>query len=248
MKVAVVTSSINYIPGNHDLALDQLLKNTPKNLVGLILVRTSFWLFLKSLIWLSWHGCWSLVKTLLQNGFRDLSGKRERRWRRQGLPVIKVNDINDPKTIKRIRAWQPDLVLNTRSSCLYGPKILAVPTLGCVNVHHGLLPCDRGRFCDLYALAENRPAGFSLHRMTKVIDGGGILMVKTVTPPVRGDYPAYLQVADLLEGRSLSEFIQRVQQEKTLPPETVNRCGESVIYRWPSGRQLKEFKQQGIRL
>ena len=65
-----------------------------------------------------------------------------------------------------VLAWWPSLLK---------PQILDVPKLGFVNTHPSLLPHNRGKHYNFWALVEQAPFGVTLHRVDEGIDSGDIL-------------------------------------------------------------------------
>jgi methionyl-tRNA formyltransferase len=65
-----------------------------------------------------------------------------------------------------VLAWWPSLLK---------PQILDVPKLGFVNTHPSLLPHNRGKHFNFWALVEQAPFGVTLHRVDEGIDSGDIL-------------------------------------------------------------------------
>src|SRR5690606_523522 len=109
--------------------------------------------------------------------------------------------------------------------CIYKRSILQAPRLGCLNVHHGLLPRYRGTMCDLYALSEGREAGFSVHVMTPKLDAGPILRRQIVGGGTR-DYLSYLRHTGPIEARVLTELVDEIENLGQLPTGDVNRCDD----------------------
>jgi len=70
-----------------------------------------------------------------------------------------------------VLAWWPHLLK---------PPLLDLPRLGFVNTHPSLLPHNRGKHYNFWALAEQTPFGVTLHRVDLGIDTGDILAQATI--------------------------------------------------------------------
>jgi len=60
------------------------------------------------------------------------------------VPVFRPESINTPEGCEMLKALRPDLVVIAAYGQILKDFILAVPPLGCVNVHGSLLPELRG--------------------------------------------------------------------------------------------------------
>ena len=141
-----------------------------------------------------------------------------------------------------------DLIINLRTRCIYKDEILSSPRLGCFNIHHGLLPEYRGTLCDLFALAEQRPAGFTLHKMTQKIDAGVIIKVVEVNQGSERNYVEYLKSTMVPEAEALSNFINYIK-ENDLPPQGIPNKHDKVTYtKNPTKKQIKNFIREGMLL
>lgn len=64
---------------------------------------------------------------------------------------------------------------------IFGPKTLAIPRIGCLNLHASILPAYRGASPISAAIAERRPrTGVSLMRMERGLDTGPVLGEQSV--------------------------------------------------------------------
>ncbi len=58
----------------------------------------------------------------------------------RNIPFHKIEDINNPLIVKRIKEDRPDLIIQVAWSQIIKDKILRIPRLGCVGFHSSLLP------------------------------------------------------------------------------------------------------------
>lgn len=61
-----------------------------------------------------------------------------------GLRVIKPEDANEASVVQRVRDLAPDLFAVVAFGGILSPELLAVPRVGCINLHGSLLPRYRG--------------------------------------------------------------------------------------------------------
>ena len=98
-------------------------------------------------------------------------------WRalHESVPVMECSDINAQEVLDRLTAERPDLILDHGSS-IVKDEILQTADLA-LNLHWGLSPYYRGTNCTEWALINWDPynIGVTIHKLTKIIDGGSIL-------------------------------------------------------------------------
>ncbi len=92
-----------------------------------------------------------------------------------------VPEILQPKRVKRgafperLEALAPDLIVVTAYGRILTPRILAIPRLGCVNVHASLLPRWRGAAPIQWAVASgDAESGVCLMEMEEGLDTGAV--------------------------------------------------------------------------
>lgn len=187
-------------------------------------------------------------KQLALNTLRTSSKKRKRICQEQNVEYKKIKTMNSSLALKIIKEHKIDLIINLRTRCIYKEEILNAPTFGCINVHHGLLPNYRGTMCDLYAIYEGRPAGFSVHQMEKKVDAGAIYRVQEVSNEEK-DYCKYLSQTNQFELEVLSDLIKEIEQLNKLPESVLNQISGKAIYtKNPDKEIIKLMLAKGMKL
>ena len=93
-----------------------------------------------------------------------------------GLPVRQPESLRAPEAVGALAALAPDLMVVVAYGLILPPAVLALPRLGCVNVHASLLPRWRGAAPVQWAiLAGDRETGVCLMRMDEGLDTGPVL-------------------------------------------------------------------------
>jgi methionyl-tRNA formyltransferase len=107
-----------------------------------------------------------------------------------------------------LRTYEPDLVLCLGFPWKIPADALAVPRLGAVNGHPGLLPRYRGPTPVAWAIRRGEPEiGFTFHRMDAELDTGRILAQGTV--PIADEHsfdelePKFVELVSGLLARAL---------------------------------------------
>jgi folate-dependent phosphoribosylglycinamide formyltransferase PurN len=87
--------------------------------------------------------------------------------------VEMCNDQNSADSIAQLKEWSPDLIIFTGGNILRKP-LLALPRLGVLNMHLGMLPEVRGMSSPEWSLLNNVPIGVTIHYVDAGIDTGPI--------------------------------------------------------------------------
>ncbi len=106
-----------------------------------------------------------------------------------GLTVDAPAVIREKSWIDQVRAYEPDLIVTASYGKILPPELLAIPTIGCVNIHPSLLPQYRGAdpiFWQLYHGCQS--SGVTIFSMNKELDQGDILLTEEVVIEEHDNY------------------------------------------------------------
>jgi methionyl-tRNA formyltransferase len=99
-----------------------------------------------------------------------------------GLPVRQPAALKDGEAARAIASIAPDVVVVVAYGLLLPPEVLALPRLGCLNVHASLLPRWRGAAPVARAiLAGDDRTGVCIMRMESGLDTGPVLLSRATT-------------------------------------------------------------------
>ncbi len=103
------------------------------------------------------------------------------------IPVITPEHPNIPEELERIRALAPDFLFSFYYRQILMPELLAIPSLGALNMHGSLLPKYRGRVPINWAIIHGETeTGATLHYMVAKPDAGDIV-AQTAVPILPDD-------------------------------------------------------------
>lgn len=102
--------------------------------------------------------------------------------RRFGIPVLQPGVVRDNEELAgRLEAEAADVFAVAAYGRILPRRLLALPRLGCVNVHASLLPCFRGASpISAAILSGDAETGVSIMRMTEGLDEGPVLAVRRI--------------------------------------------------------------------
>lgn len=94
---------------------------------------------------------------------------------RFGVPTLWLDGFT-AAALAPIAARKPDLLITCGFGIILKQPLLALPSVGCINVHSSLLPKHRGPMPFNWVVLEgDEQTGVTFHATTDVVDGGAIL-------------------------------------------------------------------------
>jgi len=244
MNTILVTSDFTYTPNNYNDVLETVLNKSQKKIRAVILIRINLLNIFYLIPYLYLSGCKNIANTLINNIIDILLKRKEKLFKKYNIPFKYVKNINGHETILWIKQIKPNLIINMRARYIFRETILSIPNFGCVNVHHGLLPKQKGLFCNLYALANNQETGFTIHKMNNKIDQGQIYYREKVKG--NKNYLAYLANNAVSEGVAIANFINNLSKNNSLMKGISNKCDNPITTTTPNFSTIKQLQKKGI--
>lgn len=96
------------------------------------------------------------------------------------IPVFQPENFKNPETIQSLADLKPDIMVVIAYGLILPKKVLAIPTLGCINVHASILPRWRGAAPIQYAiLNQDKETGVAIMQMDAGMDTGPYYEIAT---------------------------------------------------------------------
>jgi methionyl-tRNA formyltransferase len=143
-----------------------------------------------------------------------------------GIPVHQPLSFKLPEAQALLRDLNPDAFIVVAYGLILPPPALAVPRLGCLNIHASLLPRWRGAAPIQRAiLAGDRVTGVTIMRMAEGLDTGPKLLARTIDIDERETSQTLHDRLAQLGGELVCEALDGLQQgtlrEQAQPAEGV---------------------------
>ena len=98
----------------------------------------------------------------------------------QRVPVLQPESLRDASAQAQLAAWHPEVLIVVAYGLILPAVVLALPRLGCLNIHASLLPRWRGAAPVQRAiLAGDAVTGVSIMQMDAGLDTGPVLLTRT---------------------------------------------------------------------
>jgi len=96
-----------------------------------------------------------------------------------GLPIIQPAKVKEEDCIQWLKAQHPDFIVVVAYGQILPPKILRLPSHGCINLHASLLPYYRGAAPINWTIMNgDTTTGVTTMFMNEWMDTGDILLQK----------------------------------------------------------------------
>jgi methionyl-tRNA formyltransferase len=183
----------------------------------------------------------------LAAGRRSVSGDLSAVARRHGIALRVERNANAPHLLQHLRELAPDVVVSYSAPQVFGPELLRLPRLGCINLHCSMLPHYRGLLPSFWVLYHGESmAGASVHYMAAGIDDGDILVQREVDISGCRTMFDVLTATKGLGGQLMLEALRGLRDGTLVPVRNIASAGS--YFTWPSDEQAREFRRKGYRL
>ena len=145
-------------------------------------------------------------------GMRVEPGPVKRLAQSHGIPVFQPASLASPETLGELAPWfvkgKADLVVVAAYGLILPQAVLALPRLGCLNIHASLLPRWRGAAPIERALIAGDPqTGVSIMQMDRGMDTGPVLLARTLAIEPRDTGGSLRERLAILGAATLSEVL-----------------------------------------
>jgi methionyl-tRNA formyltransferase len=92
-----------------------------------------------------------------------------------GARIFRATDLSASPGLEAIARLNPEIGLSVMFGYLLKPDFLALLPKGCINLHTGYLPYNRGAYPNVWSIVDQTPAGVTLHYIDQGVDTGDII-------------------------------------------------------------------------
>jgi len=149
--------------------------------------------------------------------------------RQHDIQLLTVETLDAPDDLVRIRALDPDLFVHAGAGIVRAAT-LAVPRLGTLNAHMGLLPPFRGMNVTEWSFLTGAPVGCTVHLIDPGIDTGAIIAFRPVDPSGAASVADLRGNVDTAQVALLGEVVQWCIGAGELPPLRPQKVEEGRQY------------------
>ena len=159
---------------------------------------------------------------------------------------IAITDINNEDR-DVLREFNADLVISIRFGQIFKAEAIALPRIGIIILHYGMLPEYKGVMASFWSLLNNEPIlGTTLHWITdKHIDSGTLISTRSQSVTL-GE--TYLNQVLSLYRPGVSQICEAVDQIHSLAERKGGDLPAGSYYSFPTSADIDRFLENGWRL
>jgi methionyl-tRNA formyltransferase len=165
------------------------------------------------------------------------------------ITVEQPDSLRSAGVQQTLATYRPDLLVVVAYGLILPRKVLAIPRLGCWNVHASLLPRWRGAAPIQRAiLAGDTETGVELMQMEAGLDTGPVMLQRR-TPISRNDTGGSLHDRlSALGAEALAEGLRRALAGETLPTTPQPEAGVTYAHKLDKAEAKLDFSKPAIAL
>ena len=166
-----------------------------------------------------------------------------------GITVEQPESLKSAEVQQVLAGYRPDLLVVVAYGLILPRKVLAIPRLGCWNVHASLLPRWRGAAPIQRAiLAGDEESGVDLMQMEAGLDTGPVLLQRR-TPIRRDDTGGSLHDRlAALGAELLAEGLRRTAAGEAMPAKPQPEDGVTYAHKLDKSEATLDFSRAAIEL
>ena len=185
-----------------------------------------------------------------------------------GIPLRRIGNPNAPAFLAVLADSRPDLLVSVACPYILKDRLLGMPPLGCINIHHAPLPRFKGMMPTFWQMYHGeKQVGVTVHYMAAKVDEGDALLqeslpieenesldhldppLQTARRPLHGPRPA----ADRRRrrhppiARPLAQHLFHVSDPRRDPRVSPARLPRALKRGAPATRPVSEYRPASIR-
>ena len=157
-----------------------------------------------------------------------------------------IQNPNSEDFISQILSRGSDMIVSVACPYILKRRLLSTPPMGCINLHHALLPRYRGMMPTFWQLYNGeRSVGLTIHYMTEKLDEGGCLLQETLDIDPTETLDELIRRSKKRAARSLVRVLGQLESGAPVPVTLAGK--EGSYFTFPSRQQIREFHCKGLR-
>ena len=155
-----------------------------------------------------------------------------------GLPVLQPEKVKEDNFIQWLKSQNPDLIVVVAFGQILPPKILNIPSSGCINLHASLLPDYRGAAPINWVLINGeKKTGVTTIFMNEWMDTGDIFLQREINIEQEDDALTLSQRLSTLGSKLLLETIIQLKKGILTPiPQNHSKASYAPSLKKEDGR------------
>jgi methionyl-tRNA formyltransferase len=166
--------------------------------------------------------------------------------RAYGIPYTLVEDPNAAVYVEEVKSRAPDVMVSVACPHILKAPFLAVPPLGCVNIHHAPLPRFKGMMPTFWQLYHGeKSVGVTIHYMAAKVDEGAILLQESLAVEPGEVLDRLIRRSKRHGAHAMARVLKDLETGKAVA-RPMDQSG-STYFTFPTKTEIREFYRRGHR-
>jgi methionyl-tRNA formyltransferase len=162
------------------------------------------------------------------------------------IPHAAIGNPNHEEFKARIAALAPDALVSVACPYILKEKLLALPPLGCINIHHAPLPRYKGMMPTFWQMYHGeRQVGVTIHTMAARLDEGSALLQEQLTILPGEALDSLIRRTKRHGAHCMLKVLRRIAQGNLTPLSPGDAT--SSYFTFPTRAEIREFRRRGYR-
>ena len=192
------------------------------------------------------HACTRIASTRAFQAILQRPMSLEALVKARGIPYERIENPNAAISYDKIATQIPDVLVSVACPYVFKSKLLELPSIETINIHHAPLPRYKGMMPTFWQMYHGEhSAAITIHTMAPEIDGGEILFQQAF--PVRPEESMHqlIRRSKTLGGKFMLDVLR--QYATGNPPHSTVPPGEGSYFTFPTSEEMKDFRSRGLR-
>lgn len=157
-----------------------------------------------------------------------------------------IANPNRAEHVKEIAAQAPDLLVSIACPYILKMPLLALPPLGCINIHHAPLPRYKGMMPTFWQMYHGeKQLGVTVHTMTARVDEGAALLQEQLPYSLEESLDSLIRRTKRHGAHCVLAALRQIaaRSQKTLAMDGA----PGSYFTFPTLAEMKEFRRRGLR-
>ncbi|MHB1020791.1 MAG: formyltransferase family protein [Acidobacteriaceae bacterium] len=158
----------------------------------------------------------------------------------------RINSPNLPEVIAKLKAQNPDVLVSVACPYVLDSKVLAIPVLTSINIHHAPLPQYKGMMPTFWQMYHGESTvGMTIHTMVERVDEGKILLQESLTIDPDESLHQIIQRSKRYGAGAMLRVLKGIQGGTVSPIEMP--LEKSSYFTFPTKQEMQEFHRRRLR-
>jgi methionyl-tRNA formyltransferase len=162
------------------------------------------------------------------------------------IPHALIGNPNQEESRAQIAALAPDVLVSVACPYILKEKLLSLPPMGCINIHHAPLPRYKGMMPTFWQMYHGeQQVGVTIHTMAARVDEGSALLQEQL-PIVSGEsLDSLIRRTKRHGARCMLKVLQQIAHgtQAAVPTDDAT----SSYFTFPTPAEIREFRRRGYR-